>query len=46
MESVSIALVVSVDVYEHGQTLGNVAFGGEVDGEVLGFVRDGDEGLD
>ena len=46
MESVAIALIFSVDVDEHCETLGDVTFGGQVDREGLRRGRDRDEGLD
>jgi hypothetical protein len=46
MESVAVALILSINVDEHSEAFGNVAFGGQVDREGLRLVGDGDEGLD
>jgi len=46
VETVSIALILSVDVNEHGEAFGDVALGGQVDAERLWRVGDRDEGLD
>jgi hypothetical protein len=46
MESIAVALVLSINVDEHGEAFGDVAFGGKVYTEGLWLLGDGDEGLD
>lgn len=46
MQSVAIALIFTVDVDEHSEAFGNVAFGGQVDAEGLWPVGHGDERFD
>ena len=46
VESVAIALILSVHVDEHSKTLSYVAFGSKMDREGLWLVGDRDEGLD
>jgi hypothetical protein len=45
METVPIALILSVDVNEYGEAFGDVALGGQVDAEGLWRAGDRDEGL-
>ena len=46
VESVAVALILSVDVDQHSQTLGNVPFGCQMDREGLRLLWDRNEGLD
>jgi hypothetical protein len=46
METVAIALVLSINVDEHGEAFGDVALGGQVDAEGLRRAGNRNEGLD
>lgn len=46
METVAVALVLSINVDEHSEAFGDVALGGQVDAEGLRRAGNRDEGLD